>query len=94
MGKRLTASERRAKAEKPGLELSIRTFKLVRDEDESGVSGTGIVAEGVKWSDGECAVKWLTFCSSTGIYKNVESVQKVHGHQGKTRVVFDDGEPA
>ena len=35
----------------------MKLFQLHRHEDESGVSGTGIVAEGVQFSDGKCALK-------------------------------------
>jgi hypothetical protein len=74
---------------KPGLERTIKTFTLVRDVDESGISGTGVVAEGVEFSDGECVIKWLTSCTSTGIYHSLKAVESIHGHGGKTRVVFD-----
>ena len=30
----------------------MRLFVLLREEDVTGVSGTGIVAEGVEWQDG------------------------------------------
>lgn len=34
-----------------------RTFRLVRDEDVSGVSGTGAVADGVRWPDGTVTLR-------------------------------------
>jgi len=34
----------------------MRTFFLERIEDETGISGTGIVAEGVEFSDGQIAM--------------------------------------
>jgi len=37
----------------------MRRFLLVRDCDPSGVSGTGIVAEGVQFSDGTAVMHWL-----------------------------------
>lgn len=61
-------------------------FKLNRIEDEGGVSGTGIVAEGVVFSNGRCVISWLTDISSIAIYDSIEMVEKVHGHQGKTRI--------
>ena len=36
------------------------TFDVVRNADESGVSGTGKVIEGVVFSNGQCVVHWLT----------------------------------
>ena len=37
-----------------------RAFVLQRNEDETGVSGTGIVAEGVEFSDGTVALRWTS----------------------------------
>lgn len=35
-----------------------RRFHLVRDDDETGISGTGVVAEGIEFSNGMCAACW------------------------------------
>lgn len=43
----------------------MRTFELHRVEDETGISGTGIVAEGVIFGDGTCAMRWRTKDRST-----------------------------
>ena len=64
----------------------MRLFRLHRIEDETGVSGTGDVAEGVQFSDGTCAMRWLTATSSTAIYASIEDLEKIHGHGGRTRV--------
>jgi hypothetical protein len=37
-----------------------RPFVLRRLVDETGVSGTGVVAEGVEFSDGTVALRWLS----------------------------------
>ena len=68
--------------------MAIRVFHLVRDEDESGVSGTGTVAEVFEASDGTCIVRWLSNMSSTNIYSNFKQVDQIHGHGGKTRLVL------
>ena len=68
----------------------MKRFNLVRDEDESGVSGTGIVAQGVEFDSGRCALTWLTHLTSVAVYDNISTVEKVHGHGGKTRVEFLD----
>lgn len=39
-------------------EIWPRAFVLQCNEDETGVSGTGIVAEGVEFSDGTVALYW------------------------------------
>jgi hypothetical protein len=68
--------------------MAIRVFHLVRDEDESGISGTGTVAEVFEASDGTCIVRWLSNMSSTNIYSNFKQVDQIHGHGGKTRLVL------
>ena len=66
----------------------MRLFKLQRKVDCSGVSGTGVVAEGVEFDDGQVVLRWLTAHASTGVYKNWEDVEWVHGHQGATEIVW------
>lgn len=63
---------------------------LVRDEDETGIAGKGVVAEGVQFSNGICAMSWLTAMHSTGIYPNVAQLEAIHGHNGRTKVRFMD----
>jgi hypothetical protein len=66
----------------------MRTFVLERNEDETGISGTGIVAEGIQFTNGKCAMSWLTDVTSVAIYGSLEDLEKIHGHGGKTKVVF------
>lgn len=66
----------------------MKLFDLYRHEDETGVSGTGIVAEGVQFSDGTIAMRWLSEQTSTAIFKNVGDLRAIHGHDGKTQVVW------
>jgi len=70
----------------------MRVFDLFRREDESGVSGVGVVAQGVEFDDGTCVMHWNTATSSIAIYKSVTELVQIHGHQGKTVVDFHDGE--
>lgn len=65
----------------------MRLFELHRIEDVSGVSGTGIVAQGVEFSDGTCALRWLTDHASTAVYKDRKTLEKIHLHEGKTKLV-------
>lgn len=62
----------------------MRTFRMFRIEDESGVSGTGYVAQGIEFDNGKCAIAWLTNVSSVALYDNIEDLVKIHGHDGKT----------
>lgn len=70
----------------------MRRFELHRDYDETGISGTGVVAEGVVYENGWCSMIWKTEYFSLVAYPSIEHVEKIHGHQGKTRVVFIDPE--
>ena len=63
-----------------------RTFELVRFRDLSGVSGTGVVAEGCVFTDGSVALRWRGNNPATAVWPDLESVLAVHGHQGATEV--------
>lgn len=67
-----------------------RLFHLQRDIDATGVSGTGRVAEGVEFSNGWVALTWLTAHTSVVFYPSMEDVEFIHGHNGQTRIVFED----
>jgi hypothetical protein len=70
----------------------VRRFQLVRHEDPTGVSGTGVVAEGVEFSTGWAALQWLTAVNSIVFYPSMENVYYIHGHNGSTEVVWLDPE--
>lgn len=70
--------------------MTQRRFHLYRDVDVSGISGTGKVAEGVEWSDGTVALRWLGDSPSSVHWDNLALVEKTHGHDGLTRVVWMD----
>lgn len=70
--------------------IAARRFRLNRLVDETGVSGTGVVAEGIEFSDGTCAMRWLTGTSSTAVYGCIDDVVVIHGHNGNTRVEWLD----
>jgi hypothetical protein len=67
-----------------------RRFVLERDIDETGISGTGAIVEGVQFSDGHVAYRWMTEHRTGQYAENMEIVEKVHGHNGKTRIVWVD----
>ncbi len=68
----------------------LRRFNLQRNEDFSGISGTGRVAEGVQFSDGSCVMRWKSELSSTAIYGSADELETIHGHEGRTRIVWLD----
>lgn len=64
----------------------LKPFYLFRHEDESGVSGTGVVALGVQLPTGRCILEWTVAPHTMGFYESLEDVTLVHGHDGKTEV--------
>ena len=67
-----------------------RRFQLERDVDVSGVSGTGVVADGVAFSDGTVVIHWRGVRQSTVVWPAIEDVGAIHGHGGATRIVWID----
>jgi hypothetical protein len=68
----------------------MKRFHFKRLEDASGISGIGKVAEGVVFSNGLVALTWLTKHTSVAFYTSIKEVRAVHGHHGKTKIIFDD----
>jgi hypothetical protein len=74
--------------------MARETFALVRDTDVTGVSGTGEIAEGVRFSNGTVVLSWRPQLeraanSSVAVWPELESMIAIHGHDGATRVVWD-----
>ena len=72
-----------------------RRFQLVRHDDVSGASGTGVVAEGVEHRDDTVHYRWLTAPRTSQIAGSIHDVRHIHGHGGKTTVRWldDQGPP-
>lgn len=66
------------------------TFVLNRHRDVSGVSGIGVVCEGVEFSDGAVAVRWLGDHPSTTAWKDIRDMEAIHGHSGLTEVQYPE----
>lgn len=67
-----------------------RRFVLIRSKDITGVSGTGVVADGVEFPSGSTVVAWRGEHSSTVIWASIEDAMYVHGHGGATKVHWLD----
>jgi len=74
-------------------------FELHRDADVSGLSGTGVVADGVEFADGTTVVRWREVDgpnydrgvrATTVIFPDIRAVEALHGHNGSTRIVWVD----
>jgi hypothetical protein len=77
---------------------AVKTFKLIRHTDVTGISGPGVVAEGVQFTDGTVVLRWRKAGTArpdhvkptTVIHDDIESVIGLHGHDGATEVVWRD----
>lgn len=67
----------------------MKVFYLYRAEDESGISGTGRVAQGFVADNGKVSLFWLSEHPSVTVYDSVGEVQAIHGHSGKTDMRFE-----
>ncbi len=65
-------------------------FILNRVDDETGVSGTGHIADGVQFENMKCSLCWRVEYSSIAVYDNIEILMKIHGHNGKTVLEWID----
>ena len=75
----------------------IRTFTVCRQHDETGVSGEGVVIEGVVLATGQCIAHWLypRPKGSIAIFDSMNDFITVHikPHPGnRTIITYDDGE--
>ncbi|MEU1152648.1 hypothetical protein ABZ369_06465 [Streptomyces sp. NPDC005918] len=75
-------------------DTSPRLFRLERDTDVTGISGTGTVADGVKWPDGSTSIRWRGDRPSIVHWARLEDAEAIHGHGGATRFVWADTEAA
>ncbi len=67
-----------------------KTFNLVRDRDVTGISGTGVVAEGIVFQGGQTVICWTCPPFTVSVFPSPEAVLAVHGHQGNTRIVWNE----
>jgi hypothetical protein len=56
----------------------------------SGVSGVGVVAEGVLFASGKAVLSWCSDYGSITIYERMQDVEAIHGHEGRTRLEWID----
>lgn len=87
---RLTAPSRRRHLQ-VATQAGPRCFHLIRHRDVSGISGTGVVAEGVEWSDGTVALHWGGRYPTTTVWPDgIDALLSVHGHNGATTIRWLD----
>ena len=69
---------------------NMRRFVLNRNVDVSGMSGTGVVAQGCEFADGSVAVFWLSEMHAWNLYGSMKAVEILHGHGGATTIEWID----
>lgn len=74
--------------------MESRRFTLVRHDDVTGVSGMGVVADGVRFPDGVVALRWRGGWPTSVVFhdRGMDAVVAVHGHGGSTEVVWLDSD--
>ena len=77
-------------ARQDAVRVEMRRFVLVREHDVSGVSGVGLVAEGVRFSNGVVSLHWLRDPGAIALYDTIGDLLAVHGHNGHTEVQWLD----
>lgn len=80
-------------------DADFRRFELVRHEDPTGVSGTGVVARGVEFPSGAAVLEWdaanhdIDAVNGLAIKPapdGVDAVLEIHGHDGSTGIRWLD----
>ena len=66
---------------------------LNRKQDVSGVSGTGIIADGVVFGDGQAVIHWRGKWHTIEVLRSVQDVVDIHGHGGATALEWIDDTP-
>jgi hypothetical protein len=75
-------------------EAPVRRFVLWRHEDQTGISGTGLVAYGWEREDGLAIVRWLGEHRTETLHEGgMASVHAIHGHGGRTSIYMSDVDP-
>lgn len=75
----------------------IQTFTVARQSDETGISGEGVVIEGVLLATGQCIAHWLypRPKGSIAIFDSMNDFITVHIRphpSNRTIITYDDGE--
>jgi hypothetical protein len=74
----------------------IETFTVCRQSDESGISGVGVVIEGVLFATGHVILHWLTPAprGSISVFDSLNDFRQIHSDPhptNKTIITWADG---
>jgi hypothetical protein len=56
----------------------VQIFEMIRHNDDSGISGTGVVAEGCVFSTGKTIVQWLGATPCIHAWDSFAAFKKIH----------------
>jgi hypothetical protein len=74
----------------------MRTFTVYRGNDETGVSGIGVIIQGVLFANGKCVIQWI--CEPDPGDTQIKDFERfldthIRSHPtNKTILTYDDGE--
>jgi len=74
----------------------IQTFTVCRQADETGISGTGVVIEGVKLATGQAIIHWLSPApvGAIAIFNSMSDFIDTHikpHPENKSIITYEDG---
>ena len=72
----------------PRFRIAVATAPFRLPIKEAITAAARMGAEGVQFENGKCALAWLTDSPSIAVYDSLEDIEKIHGHQGETEIVW------
>ena len=78
---------------RPVTSMLPRRFALIRHVDYTGVAGTGVIAYGVAFDDGQVVLRWSSAHRATSVLDSVEDLIAAHGHGEATSIEWIDAPP-
>jgi len=61
-----------------------KVYKMLRNQDVSGINGTGLVGWATEYPNGMTTVCWEGDIKSVVMYQSLDEAIKIHGHGGAT----------
>lgn len=63
-----------------------KLYQMIHEENRSGLSGVGKVAEVAEFSNGKCVLNWVLFPNQIEFFLNMEDLIKVHCSNNYSRL--------
>lgn len=70
-----------------------RKFTLTRLRDKTGISGTGLVCEGIQFFNGKVTCTWHSDIASVEILESFDDFLRLHvyNHNNGSQISWEDG---